>query len=526
MTATEAPPVIDPVMYGIDPKIYARRWTILGVLCLSLVLIVAAVSAVNVAIPAISRELEPSSSQLLWIVDAYAVVFAGLLLPFGALGDRLGRKGALQLGLALFAGSSTAAAFSSGPAPLIALRCLMGAGAALVMPSTLSLLANVFPPTERAKAIAIWTGFAGAGGALGPVLGGLVLAHFWWGSVFFVSVPIALIALGGVTLLAPKSKESVAVPLDPIGAALSIVGFGSLLYGIIEGPDKGWTSTTAVGAFVVAICGLVGFVLWERRSPHPMLDMKFFRIPRFAAGAFAVTFTFMASFAMFFLNTQYLQYIKGYSALGAAVRSLPFALTMLMISPRAVELSRRFGTKRLVVTGMTLVPTGLILLSLMGRTTPYLLMIPVLVIVAAGMALAIPSLSSGIVMSLPLDKAGVGSAVNDTTREVGGAVGIALVGTLVNSQFRHGLRTVLTGLPRPVADIAKQGLGQTFAVLRGGGVPGPLRAQLASTAQASFLNGMHLGLRVVAAIGVVATVFVRRKFPSTNATVPDGRQGH
>ena len=521
MTHIQTPtPAIDPMHYGIDPQTYARRWTILGVLCLSLVLIVSAVSAVNVALPAISRELRPSSTQLLWIVDAYAVVFAGLLLPFGALGDRFGRKGALQLGLGLFSGASILAAFSNGPAHLIALRCLMGVGAALVMPSTLSLLANIFPPMERAKAIAVWTGFAGAGGALGPVIGGAVLGHFWWGSVFFVSVPIALIALVGVTLLAPKSKESKVVPLDPIGASLSILGFGSLLYGIIEGPDKGWTSPTAITAFVVALVALTSFVLWERRSAHPMLDPKFFKIPRFATGAFAVTFTFMAAFSQFFVLTQYLQYIKGYSALGAAVRGLPFALTLIVISPRAVELSRRFGTKRLVVFGMALVPIGLILLSLVGPKTPYWAIIPILVTSGSGMALAIPSLSSGIVMALPLDKAGVGSAMNDTTREVGGAIGIAVLGTVINSRFRSGMHGSLVTLPKAVADVAKQGLGQTVAVIQHGSFAQPFSTHLLQTARHSFLDGMHLGLRIIAVIGIVAMLYVARAFPPVNAETP------
>jgi MFS family permease len=297
---------------AIDETIYARRWAILGVLVLSLVLVVAAVSSVNTAIPSIRAQLLPTDSQLLWIVDLYAVVFAGLLLPAGALGDKFGRRGALQLGLGVFATGSVLAAEAGSPTSLLIFRALMGVGAAFIMPSTLSLLTSVFPPHERAKAIAVWTGFAGAGGVIGTLAGGLVLNSFWWGSVFFVSVPIAILALVLVTVMVPSSKEEKARKLDPVGAVASITGFGALLYGIIEGPEKGWGSIHSLGAFALAIAGLGFFVLWERRSAHPMLDMKFFAIRRFGIGALGVTFVFVTMFGMFFLIAQYLQWSQSH----------------------------------------------------------------------------------------------------------------------------------------------------------------------------------------------------------------------
>jgi MFS family permease len=281
MTSTAKDSATTGELGGVNPKMYERRWLILGVLCLSLVLVVAAVSSVNVAIPSIRQQLRPTDSQLLWIVDLYAVVFAGLLLPAGALGDKFGRRGALQIGLVIFGLGSVLSSQADSPAQLLAFRAVMGIGAAFIMPSTLSLLTSVFPPNERSRAIAVWTGFAGAGGVIGTLAGGVVLNSFWWGSVFFVSVPIALLALVLVTVLCPSSKEEVSRRLDPVGALLSVSGFGGLLYGIIEGPEKGWGSVHSIGAFAVAAVALGGFVVWEGRTRDPMLDVNYFRMRRF-----------------------------------------------------------------------------------------------------------------------------------------------------------------------------------------------------------------------------------------------------
>ncbi len=506
--------------HGIDPHVYGRRWLILGVLCLSLVLVVAAVSSVNVAIPSIRQQLEPSDTQLLWIVDIYAVVFAGLLLPAGALGDRYGRKGALQIGLVIFGTASVLSSQAGSPTVLLVFRCLMGVGAALIMPSTLSLLTSVFPPHERPKAIAVWTGFAGAGSVIGTLLGGFVLTHFWWGSVFFVSVPIAMIALVMVTMVCPRSKEAHEVPLDPPGALLSVVGFGSLLYGIIEGPEKGWTSVHSIVAFALCIVSFVVFVWWERRAPHPMLDVRFFSIPRFGAGSLGVTFTFFAMFAMFFVLAQYLQSVRGYSPLKSGVCTLPFAVTMIAISPRGASLSARFDPRKVIVTGMAIMPFGLLLLSFVATDSSYLLVAAGLVILASGSALAIPSLSTGIVLSLPMDKAGVGSAVNDTTREVGGAVGIAVVGSILAAQYRDGIKPLLGQLPPEVAATARDGVGALSGLVRQApnipelaGQSDSLR-QLLHVAQSSFVDGMQIGLRVSAVVIAIVGVIVWRWYPS------------
>ena len=507
---------------GIDPKIFARRWIILGVLVLSLVLVVAAVSSVNTAIPSIRTQLQPTDSQLLWIVDLYAVVFAGLLLPAGALGDKFGRRGALQFGLAVFAVASVLASESGSPAQLLAWRGVMGLGAAFIMPSTLSLLTSVFPPQERSKAIAVWTGFAGAGGVIGTLIGGLVLNSFWWGSVFFVSVPIALIALVLVTLLCPSSKEEVNRRLDPIGALLSVVGFGALLYGIIEGPEKGWGSIHSVGAFALAAIALIGFVLWEKRSSEPMLDMKFFAIRRFGIGSLGVTFVFLAMFAMFFLMAQYLQSVRGYSPLRSGFATLPFAIVMIALSPRGPALGEKFGTKRVISVGFVILPIALFLLSLITATSPYWFVALCLCAMALGPAFAIPTFSSGIVLSLPLDKAGVGSAVNDTTREVGGAIGIAVLGSILSSHYRSGMKPAIAQLPAEagqVAEAAQRGVGALSGLVKAApNIPElkdrlPQLNGLLGAAQKEFVGGMQIGFRVAAISMVFVAAAVIRFYP-------------
>lgn len=516
-TSPAQPAVEADDLDGIDPTIYHRRWAILATMCLSLVLIVATVSSVNVAIPALAESsLQPSDTQILWIVDAYALVFAALLLPAGALGDRFGRKGALLIGLVIFAAASAACAFMTSANALIACRAVMGIGAALIMPSTLSLLQSSFPRRERAKAIAMWAGFAGAGGAIGPVLGGLLEENFWYGSVFFVAAPIAAVAFVASAILAPASREPVAHRLDFVGAALSVVGFSALLAAIIEGPERGWTDSWVVAGFVLAVTGLVGFVFYERRTEEPMLDMKFFRNRRFAMGSMGITVTFFAMFSLFFILTQYLQYVQGYTSLEAGVRGLPFAATMIMVSPRAPRIAAKIGAKRAVAGGMLLVTIGLLLMSRVQIDTPYLYVAVCLVLVAAGVGSAMPSLSSGIVQSVPMHKAGVGSAVNDTTREVGGAIGIAVIGSVVNSIYRSNAASTIAQFPAEVQEVARVNIARALGVLdrlEAQGGAGDAVAGLRREVQQSFVDGTHVALRISAALVAVGAVIMYRRLP-------------
>ena len=313
-------------------RIHQRRWWALGVLCISLLIITLDNTILNVAIPALVKDLHASTSALQWIIDGYTLVFAGLLLTLGSVGDRFGRKGALMVGLIIFGSGSVLSAVAGSSTQLIFTRASMGIGAALIMPATLSLLTNIFrDPRERARAIGAWAAVAGASGALGPVLGGVLLAHFSWGSVFFVNVPVIAVALVGAWRLLPSSRDADAPRLDPIGAGLSIVGLVLVLWAIIDAPQKGWSDSTVLASLFIGVFFLVGFILWELHSSHPMLDVRFFRNRRFSAANVAITLVFFAMFGQMFLGTQYLQTVLGFSALESGVRMLPMAILMLSL---------------------------------------------------------------------------------------------------------------------------------------------------------------------------------------------------
>ena len=509
-------PVTPSVPAGIDPVSYQRRWFILGLMCLSLVLVVATVSSVNVAIPSIAGELKPTDTELLWIVDAYAVAFAGLLLPAGAIGDKYGRKGALQAGFLVFIAGSVLSSLSSDPTVLIGMRIIMGAGAALIMPSTLSLLTTVFPPAERPKAFGIWSGFAGAGGALGPLLGGALVGRFWFGSVFLVPAFIAVIALAAITLGAPRAIDKHKARTDLVGTVLSIVGFVGLLFGIIEGGDLGWGDPFTVGAFVLSVIGFVGFVAYERRRDEPLLDVTFFKNRRFSTGAFGITFVFLCTFSLFYVLTQYLQYVKGYSPFMSGVRGLPFAFTMIIVAPRGPRIVLRFGLRRTVTIGMTCVAAGLGLMSFIDQGSGYLHIVASMVLTALGPALCISNLTTGIIATVPPNKAGVGSAVNDVTREVGGAIGIALIGTIANSVYKSRLTSKLAELPPDLLDFAGDSVAKANIVAEQvmSSMGAEVSQRIEEAAKQSFIDSLSVGLKVSALLAVAVAVVFSRVIPT------------
>lgn len=484
------------------PQLNENRKWILAVLCLSLLIVVVGNTVVNVTLPRLVQDLGATSTQLQWIVAAYALVFAGLLLTAGALGDRYGRKGALTIGLVIFGLTSLASMFAQTASQLIAARAVMGVGAALIMPATLSILVNVFPPQERAKAIATWAGVAGGGAALGPVTGGWLLEHFYWGSVFSVNLPLVVIALIAGRLLVPTSRDPHETPLDPIGAALSIVGLTALLYGIIEAPDRGWGSPFILACFAVAIVVLVAFARYELRTSDPMLDLRFFRNRTLSGGSLAVTLNFFALFGAFFLLTQYLQFVHGYSPLQAGVRTLPMAVVMVLVSPRSAAVAARFGTKATVATGLSVVSLGLFLMSRLDVGTGYGFIALALIVTALGMGLTMPPATAAIMSGVPMAKAGVGSALNDTTRELGGALGVAVIGSVFSSQYTSSIKPALAGLPAELADIARSSVGGAIAI---SGRLGDKGAALAATAKGAFIDGMQRSLLVAAVTALVAS---------------------
>jgi EmrB/QacA subfamily drug resistance transporter len=480
----------------ISSRDYDRRWWVLGVLCVSLVLIVSANASLNVALPTLVGDLHAGSSSLQWIVDAYSLVFAGLLLTAGSLGDRYGRRLALNGGLAIFGLASLFATLSNSAAALIAARAAMGVGAAFVMPSTLSVLAHVFPPDERPKAIGVWAAFAGVGVALGGVVSGWLLQHFWWGSIFLINVFVVGIALVAGAFLIPSANEKRHAPLDPLGALLSIAGLGALIYTIIEAPDHGWLTASTLGGFAVAIAILGAFTVWELRAKDPMLDLRFFRNPRFTAGASAITLIFFVMFGTFFILSQYLQLVLGYSPLSAGIRILPWALGYMVSTTRAARLVVRFGQRRIVSSGMLIVAVGLAILSRCTVDTSYWVVALSLVITAIGMGFTTAPSTGAIMQSLPLEKAGVGSAVNDTTREVGGALGVAVFGSLVASRF-HSVVSGVAGLPAA----ARSSLGR--ALQTAGTLPDARGAALVRSARNAYVSGFR-GTLVIAALVAVA----------------------
>lgn len=492
-------------------EISVSPWWTLAVLCLSLVMVVLGNTVLNVALPTLVRELGATSTQLQWMVDSYALVFAGLLLTAGALGDRFGRKGALIVGLVIFGGASLASTMATSANHIIATRAVMGLGAALVMPATLSILATVFPPDQRARAIAIWAGFAGAGAAIGPIAGGWLLEHFFWGSVFWLNVPVVIVALVAGRWLVPTSRDPREAELDLVGAGLSIVGLGALLYGIIEAPTYGWTDPLVLGAFAAAVVFLVGFGIWELRNDHPMLDLSFFKDSRFSAASLAIMLVFFAMFGTFFLLTQYLQIVRDYSPLEAGVRTFPMALTMMIVAPVSARVVERLGPARVVSFGLTAVAAGLALASTMGVSTPYVWLAAILVIMAAGMALTMAPSTASIMSSLPLGKAGVGSAWNDTTRELGGALGVAVLGSLAASQYSSSLSDSLGALPDGTATAAEASVGAAVQV--SSSLPAEVGNGLASAARVAFVDAMGVALLVAAGVALVAAFAVRRYLP-------------
>jgi EmrB/QacA subfamily drug resistance transporter len=487
---------------------YQRRWWILAVLCISLLTIVLDNTVLNVAIPTLSRPratggLGASDSELQWIIDSYTLVFAGLLLTCGSLGDRFGRRGALQLGLVIFGMGSVASAFAESSTQLIITRACMGVGGAFIMPATLSIITNVFPGSERGKAIGFWAATAGLASVLGPVTAGFLLAHFYWGSVFLINVPVVIIGLLAGFFLIPTSKDPSAPRLDPIGGLLSIASLVAILYAIIEAPTDGWGDPTIVACFVGGGVLLLAFLLWENHIDHPMLDVAFFKNPRFTAASNGIMLVFFAMFGAAFLFTQYLQFVLGFTPLQAGVRFLPFAATILIVSPSSARIVHRLGTKLVVGFGLALVALGLIVVTGLDATSSYWPdVVWRFILLAIGMALTMAPATESIMGSLPRAKAGVGSAVNDTTRQVGGALGVAVIGSVLASTYSAGVSQFLRGKNVPTGEAqayAHSTLG--YALTAGKGVTG-----LAQAATSAFVDGMHSGVLVGAAAAIAGSI--------------------
>ena len=500
-----------------------RPWATLTVLCVTLLLISLDNTILNVALPSVVRSLGATSSQLQWIVDAYAIVFAGLLLTLGALGDRVGRKWVFMGGLVVFGAGSALAAWSATPDRLIAARAVMGAGAAALMPCTLSILTNVFTAErDRARAIGVWSGSAGLGVAIGPILGGFLLVHFWWGSVFLINVPIALAGLVAAAFLVPNSKNPRAQRADPVGAALSMIGFGMLLWGIIEAPNRTWTSPEILAALIGSAVIIGAFLVWEQHIDHPMLPLQFFGNRRYSAAIASLALVMFALLGLFFLVTQYLQFCLGFSPLKTGLGLAPIALVLLVAAPSSIWLARRFGTKPVVAGGLTLIAVGLGLLSRTTVQSTYLDCVPWFALIGVGVGLTLAPSTESVMGSLPRADAGVGSATSDTSMQIGGALGVGVLGTVLNLHYQSFLAHLLShqSIPAVIEKLILGSLGGALAVADH--LPGTSGAALAQAARQGFVSGMDLGFIVAAAVVGVAGLIVLLALPS-RATSPARR---
>ncbi|WP_073490165.1 MFS transporter [Streptoalloteichus hindustanus] len=475
-------------------------------------------AAVNLAVGRLSTSaLHPSATQVLWIVDTYLVVFGCLLIPAGSVGDRFGRKGAMLTGLAVLTVGSVGSALAPTVPLLLVARAVTGAGAALVLPSSLPLLTQVFPADQRGRAIATWTAMSSVGGVAGNVLGGLVLQYFDWQMLFAAAAPLAVVGMALVAATAPRVPRHER-PLDPVGVLVLVGGVLALLFGIIEGQRDGWLAPVVLLAFGAAAVLLTVFVLVELRREHPLIDPRAFLRPGLRSGALGIVVSFVAMYSVFALNGQYLMSVKGYPAVLAGFGTLPMAVMMFVASRRAAGLAERIGARAVVVGGLLGVAAGLALYSLCGPDTPYPLYALCVLLVGAGSGLSNPLLSTAILSALPASRAGVGSGINSFSREFGGALGFALFGTLLNGAFGPALPASLRELPGEAGEAARRAVGSALALVHERG--GPEAAAVDHAVRVAFSDAAGFALRLVAALVAVATVLVVVWYPARRPAEP------
>jgi EmrB/QacA subfamily drug resistance transporter len=485
---------------------------------------------VNVALPTLVRELDASTTQLVWIVDAYNLMFAALVLAAGNLGDRIGRKGVLLAGLGVFGAATLAGGFGENPGQLIAARAAMGIGAALIFPATLSLLTNVFTERrERARAIGLWGATTGVGIALGPIVGGWLLERFDWSSVFFALAPVAALAVLLVAVSVPTSRDPEAPPADRLGLVLSTAAIAVLVYTIIEAPREGWDSARSIAGFALTALLLVAFIGWERRVRVPMLDVGLFRNLRFSAASGAVTITFFSLMGFIFLVTLYFQFLKGYSPLSTGVRLLPVATLTAITSVLGTSMAVRTGTKQVVAGGLLSLAAGLAWTSTASESTSYLTIAGQMVLIGSGIGLTSAPATESIMGAVPRAKAGVGSAVNDATRILGGTLGVAVIGSVYASLYSSRLTAALPAqLPEGVADSAERSVGAAFGAagqLREGGQAG-LAETVHDAASSAFFDGFAVACLLAAGVAVLGAVFAAALLPAQPPqAAPEGAEG-
>jgi len=501
-----------------EPHYPANRWKVLAVMSLSLVIVMLNNVTLNVALPELSTELSADNSELQWIMDAYALVFGGTLLVMGALGDRFGRKGALQIGLiTVCAASAWTALYADSSSDVILARATMGLGAALVMPSTLSVLLVVFPPDERGKAIGIWAAMAGVGAPIGLLVGGWAVETYDWQMVFLINVPIILIALGAGAVIVPRSKDEQGRPLDIVGAFLSVIALASLLYAIIEGPSLGWTDSEVLGSFGLSAVAGASFVFWQKRTEHPLLPLDFFKNPRFTIGLIAIAMAFFVMFSFMFMQMLHFQLVRGHSPFSAALRFFPLPIGLMPAAANSDRLVAKFGRSNVISVGLCLVATGLFLFTLVTIETSYLQIAATFFLLGLGMGLTMAPSTTAVMDAIPESKAGVGSATNDASREVGGALGIAIGGSILNEVYQSKIM-----IPDSLA-MQSGVISESFpAAIKIGenvlAMGNPDGALLIQSARESFIEGMVAACLVAGVVALLAAIIVKMKLPQDMPT--------
>ncbi|MEV6142706.1 MFS transporter [Streptomyces sp. NPDC051992] len=503
----------------IPEAVHRRRWAILVVLMFSLLIVVLDNSILNVAVKTIASPaptgLGATQSQLEWAINAYTLVFAGLLFTAGLLGDRIGRKKVLLFGILLFGTGSALAAMSGSPAQLITWRALMGFGAAFVMPATLAVLMNVFERDEQPRAIGIWAGSVGVAIAIGPITGGLLLEHFWWGSIFLVNVPVVIVALIAMVLLVPDSRDPNPGRTDPLGVLLSIVGLVLLVYGIIRGGQLAdFTDPVVLLSSIGGLLVLAGFVWHEKRSSHPAIDITYFKEPSFAAAVAAIALVFFALMGVTFFSAFYMQSVRGWSALQAGLMLLPLAASQMIFAPRARLLVDRFGARVTCTVGMLLVAAGLASFALFDDTTPVWVLCLLFFIQGTGMAHVMTPVTVAVMQALPREKAGSGAAVNNTFRQVGGALGVAVLGSVLSTVYRGDIEGHLGAVPAGARQAAGESIEATLGIAE---KMGPAGAPLVASANDAFLKAMHVTAVGSATIALVGALVVALFLPGRPA---------
>jgi EmrB/QacA subfamily drug resistance transporter len=472
-------------------------------MCLALMMVSGAVAGLNVALPSIATDTGASLTELQWIVDAYAIVFAALLVPAGAIGDRFGRKPLLTAGLTLFGAISLAAIFAHTPATLIGLRAGLGVAAALIMPVTLSVVTTVFPPEERGRAVGTWVGVAAGGAVVGMAASGVLLHFFTWPSIFALNVALAALALVGTLLVVPATWELNPPRLDPVGTLISVAALVAFVFGTIEGPDHGWTSPSTLAALLGGLGGIALFIGWELRRREPMLDPRNFARRGFGAGSLSISVQFFAVFGFLFLALPYLQSVRGYTPLHAAAALLPIALTVIPLSRVAPRIAARLGVRITGSIGLGLLATGFFVLSTLGTSGSYWHLFSGLVLLGTGMGLSGSPATTAIVASLPREKQGVASSVNDLSRELGGALGIAVLGSILNSAYRSQIASHTSALPATLAAKARSALGAAQVIGKRLG-----DRDLITHANTAFVHGIDLAFLAAAGVLLAGAIFV------------------